>query len=290
MVSSEITYKYFTGYFMTPQELIQKSSIIDIALPTHPSQEERRIASVLYCALKNIEKQVSFDAHSPTVSPSKNSSEKQEKTFAVSITGLAPWISQVYYEKDATDLKIYFTLKGREAQNTTPSPAADRLTIAVQDTAPQVNKQHISRKNGSSTIYATTPVRDFAVILLSQSSGAEKKLLGRILTNLEYINSLGIYLSIITESNFTASGASTKALHFAIEELKAAFGETHSFLLLFGSSQASTGGLLWSPRQDVQDKIMLYGNGEGKGNWVLFSTNRKDPHTVKQDILNELEA
>jgi hypothetical protein len=38
----------------------------------------------------------------------------REKTFAVSIKGLAPWIESMRYEKNNTDLNLYFTLKGQE--------------------------------------------------------------------------------------------------------------------------------------------------------------------------------
>ena len=37
--------------------------------------------------------------------------EQQKKTFAVKLKGLAPWISQIQYEKEAADLMLYFTLK-----------------------------------------------------------------------------------------------------------------------------------------------------------------------------------
>ena len=278
---------------MTPQELIENSTAIAITLPTQATNEERRIAAALYCALKNTGKKIVLRG---LAAPDKERlsaeapASPREKTFAVSITGLAPWISQVSYEQDDSDLKIYFTLKDRSSQNWDSSNAlqgTDQLTIIVGENAPQDNKQHVLEET-KPAIYATNAVRDFSFILLSQDNQPERRLLGRVLVNLECIESLNLYVSMLTQKNFEGAKSSSKSLQYVLDELRHSFGEDSSFLLLFESLQSQVSGLLWSPHQDIQDKVLLYGSGEGKGNWVLFTLSKKDLHTVKEDILRTL--
>ena len=154
---------------------------------------------------------------------------KKEKTFAVSIKGLAPWIAKVRYEKNNVDLNLYFTLKETE-----------------------------------------TPEID---------------LVSRILSRAERVGESRLYVSEVFANDFLETNTAPQALWRAIQQLKEKKGETNSYLIIFQDPASQLmRGLLWSPEQKLQDKIMLYGNGESKGNWVLFSPKQQDMGGIKKEI------
>ena len=154
---------------------------------------------------------------------------KKEKTFAVSIKGLAPWIAKVRYEKNNVDLNLYFTLKETE-----------------------------------------TPETD---------------LTARILSRAERIGQSRLYVAEVFAKDFLETNTNSQALQHAIGELKEKKGETNSYLIMFQDPASQLmRGLLWSPERKLQDKIMLYGNGEGKGDWVLFSSKQQDIKGIKKEI------
>ena len=154
---------------------------------------------------------------------------KKEKTFAVSIKGLAPWITKVRYEKNNVDLNLYFTLKETEI------PEAD--------------------------------------------------LVSRILSRAERVGESRLYVSEVFANDFLETNTTPQVLQHAIQALKEKKGETNSYLIMFKDPASQLmRGLLWSPEQKLQDKIMLYGNGEGKGNWVLFSLKQQDMRGIKKEI------
>lgn len=154
---------------------------------------------------------------------------QKEKTFAVSIKGLAPWVAKVRYEKNDVDLNLYFTLKETE-----------------------------------------TP---------------ETNLATRVLARAERIGESRLYIAGVFIQDFLETNTNPRALQHAIEELKKEKGETNSYLLMFQDpASQDMRGLLWSPERNLQDKIMLYGNGEGKGNWVLFSLEQQDMQRIKKEI------
>lgn len=55
---------------------------------------------------------------------------KREKTFVVSLKGLAPWVSAIRYEKERSDVKLHITL----AKETLPDRQAGRPAVIVEDT------------------------------------------------------------------------------------------------------------------------------------------------------------
>ena len=154
---------------------------------------------------------------------------QKEKTFAVSIKGLAPWVAKVRYEKNDVDLNLYFTLKETE------TPETDLTT--------------------------------------------------RILARAERIGESRLYIADVFIKDFLETNTNSQALQHAIAKLKEKKGETNSYLIMFQDPASQyMRGLLWSPERNLQDKIMLYGNGEGKGNWVLFSLKQQDMRGIKKEI------
>lgn len=154
---------------------------------------------------------------------------QKEKTFAVSIKGLAPWVAKVRYEKNNVDLNLYFTLKE------TQIPETDLTT--------------------------------------------------RILARTERIGESPLYVAEVFAKDFLETNTNSQALQRVVEELKEKKGGTNSYLIIFQDSTSQyMRGLLWSPERELQDKIMLYGSGEGKGNWVLFSLKQQDMRGIKKEI------
>ena len=160
--------------------------------------------------------------------------EQKKKTFAVKLKGLAPWISQIQYEKEEADLTLYFTLKKDTEVN-----------IILEDD-----------KAASKLLFpTTTPLAPLAQKLIS---------------NIEYKPNSDLYITSLQRKDFVECRATSLALKSAVEELKQYGAEESSLLILYETAQG-THGLLWSKRQDIREKVKSQNQGTEKGNWVLFA-------------------
>ena len=159
--------------------------------------------------------------------------EQQKKTFAVKLKGLAPWISQIQYEKEETDLTLYFTLK-----------KDTEINVILEDDAV-----------GSKLLSPVMP----SLAPLAQS----------LISNVEYKPNSDIYITSLQRKDFLECRATSLALKGAIEELKQYGAQESSFLVLYETSKG-THGLLWSKRRDIREKVQSQNQGAEKGNWVLF--------------------
>ena len=160
--------------------------------------------------------------------------EQQKKTFAVKLKGLAPWISEIQYEKEEQDLTLYFSLK-----------KAAEVNIIVEDD-----------KAGHKVLSPiATPLGPLSRILVS---------------GVEYKPNSDLYITCVRQQDFVLCKATPLALKGAVEELKQYGGEDSSLLVLFEAQKGSQ-GLLWSKRQDIREKVKAQNQGSEKGNWVLFS-------------------
>ncbi len=157
---------------------------------------------------------------------------KKEKTFVVSLKGVAPWVSQVRYKKDEKDLKLYFT-------------------IIVGDAANSHNSEI-----GQLPLEAT-PLPALA---------------GKLLTKLEHLENKNLYMAAISKDEWLDCQADTRALKESVVHVKDYIGEQASLLLLYeepGSSHPK--GLLWAKRKELQEAAQSIGTGLQKGNWTLLS-------------------
>ncbi|OHA65226.1 MAG: hypothetical protein A3D64_02365 [Candidatus Wildermuthbacteria bacterium RIFCSPHIGHO2_02_FULL_49_9] len=160
--------------------------------------------------------------------------EQQKKTFAVKLKGLAPWISEIQYEKEERDLTLYFSLK-RDAE----------INIIVEDGGA-----------GHKLFSPATP----PLGALSQ----------KLISSVEYKPNSDLYIASLCRQDFQACGATSLALKDAVEELKQCGGENSSLLVLLETGKG-TQGLLWSKRPEVREKVKMLEQGTEKGNWVLFA-------------------
>jgi len=160
--------------------------------------------------------------------------EQQKKTFAVKLKGLAPWISEIQYEKEELDLTLYFTLT-KDAE----------VNIIVED----------GKTRGKLLSLITTPLAP-----LSQ----------KLISNVEYKPNSDLYITSLYKRDFQECGATSLALKGAMEELKQCGGESSSLLVLFETAKGAR-GLLWSKRSEVREKVKTLNKGTEKGNWVLFA-------------------
>ncbi len=184
---------------------------------------------------------------------------QKEKTFVVSLKGMIPWISKVYYEKTDTDLNLYFALKddAQDGQHPASTSVQTEPTIIVGDKA------------------------------LAEKPPAQR-LLAAALPKKEYVERAQLHIFTLSKEDFSNAQANPTILPSTIQHLRETEGGSSSFLFLFeNQTPQNTKGLLWSPRRDLQDTIMLYGSGEGRENWVLFSMPGKTTERVKQ-VIKEL--
>ena len=110
--------------------------------------------------------------------------EQQKKTFAVKLKGLAPWISQIQYEKEETDLTLYFTLK-----------KDTEINVILED-----------GKAESKLLSLVTP----SLAPLAQ----------RLISNVEYKPNSDIYITSLQKKDFIECRATSLALKGSMEELK----------------------------------------------------------------------
>lgn len=157
---------------------------------------------------------------------------KREKTFVVSLKGVAPWISKVCYKKDEKDLKLYFT------------------TI-VGDAA-----------NSHNSDIAQLPLEATSLPALS----------GKLLTKLEYLGSKNLYLTAISKDEWQECQANAHTLKEGVKHVQDYIGDRASLLLLYeqtGSPHPK--GLLWTKQEKLRAAIQNMGTGLQKGDWTLLS-------------------
>ena len=157
---------------------------------------------------------------------------KKEKTFVVSLKGVAPWISQVCYKKDEKDLKLYFT-------------------IIVGDAA-----------NSHNSDVSQLPLEATPLPALS----------GKLLTKLEFLEGKNLYMAAVSKEEWQECQANAKALKEGIKHVQDYIGERASLLLVYeepGSPHPK--GLLWTKRKEFQEAILNVGTGLQKGDWTLLS-------------------
>jgi hypothetical protein len=174
---------------------------------------------------------------------------RKEKTFVVSLKGVAPWVSQVCYKKDEKDLKLYFT-------------------IIVGDAA-----------NSHNSEIARLPLEAAPLPALS----------GKFLTKLEHLEGKNLYMAAISKDEWQDCQANTQALKEGVRHVKDYVGEQASMLLLYEEpGTAHPKGLLWTKRKELQETVQGIGTGLQKGDWVLLSfpnhTIKDIPTLIRQAL------
>ena len=276
---------------MNPKELIEQSQYIYITLPSRKETSDVQAALTLFTALRKLGKNVELQDIKAQAPLAQDQSAQEQQTFVVSIKGLAPWISRVSYEKSDQDLHLYFNLHTKEIAGRKPSlpQKPTDLNIIVGDNENQNNARH--PKDSSLKVEATKELATFALQLLSREQHPEAKLLGTVLTDMDYVKEVWLYIARLQRSDFKNSGTTEIRLQDIIQELKTCFGKENSYLILFESlTSHHTKGLLWSPRKNIQNTIMLYGSGEGRGNWVLFSLSQKGLVQIHKELVQQLTS
>ena len=174
---------------------------------------------------------------------------KKEKTFVVSLKGVAPWISKVCYKKDEKDLKLYFTIIVGDAAN---SHNSDILQLPLE----------------------ATPL---------------PALSGKLLAKLEFLEGKNLYLAVISKDEWQECQANAQALKEGVKHLLDYIGEQASLFLVYeepGSPHPK--GLLPTKRKELQEAVLSVGTGLVKGDWVLISfTDQKIeaiPNRIRQTL------
>ena len=166
---------------------------------------------------------------------------KKEKTFVVSLKGVAPFVSRVCYKKDEKDLKLYFT-------------------IIVGDA-----------KNPHNSEIAQLPLEAVSLPPLS----------GKLLTKLEYWGDKDLYCATISSQEWRDCQADTLALKESIKHLQEYVGQKSSLLLMYEDEEGKPPkGLLWSTKKEMRQGILRVSSGQERGNWALFSFQNQSVATL----------
>lgn len=164
--------------------------------------------------------------------------EKREKTFVVSLKGLAPFVSAIRYEKSQKDVRLFITL----AKETHP-----------------------------------------AVIVEDMALGG--KLSEKMFANLEYHETSSLYLSLLETRDFEECNADSKTLRGCLEDIKNSLFDS-SFLLLTEEPKTRTKkGFLWTPKQELKERVARNFSFQTKGNWTLLSIEEGTIQEAKERVL-----
>lgn len=158
----------------------------------------------------------------------------QQKTFVVTLKGAGPWISELHYEKEEQDLKLYFTLK-KEVE----------VNVIVQDQKAQDKEAGEKLPLG----------------LLAK----------RIVQGVEYKPGSDLYISLLSKHDFQECRATPKMLGQVLKEIKGFAGENSSLVVMFEAlALPESQGVLWSKNAAMRQKLLSARQGKERGNWVLF--------------------
>ena len=256
---------------MEARDLLTQSQTVLVSLPVQPTQKELQDALTFIYVLHKLGKKVRVEGDLGANSQAfSRIIAQKDKTFVVSLKGLAPWISQINYEKDKTDLKLIFTLKQGEmtpANLALDIPSNKDLTVLV--------------RNGE-TQYSITQLLPTAISLLSESDQKEAKLAGRMLYRTEYFSDIRTHASYIEANDFEEIGTNSRALTRLVQNLSDLL-ESSSFLAFFASEQG-TKGLFLSTQPHLQKKVVQAWNGQSKDKWSLFSIPSQTPNSLQEHI------
>ena len=249
---------------MNVTQLLENSKNISLVLPLEANAIDTHKALLLACGLKKLGKHVSIE-HTPTV---LGTPSLKEKVFVVALKGLAPWIAKVRYEKEANDLKLYFTLNqgevSPEALSFQIQNQAD-LTIIVGDKTRLDN----SDSSLSATVLSENEVKKPLLDLLCSKEDSHTRLLGIILSKFEYIDRLDVAVVVLRQQDFQDMRVDSKHIPLLVPELKESFGDNLSYLFLIDSLPGAQ-GILWSPSNELRTKFRDIAGGQQKGSWVLL--------------------
>lgn len=174
---------------------------------------------------------------------------KKEKTFVVSLKGVAPWVSKVCYKKDEKDLKLYFTIIVRDA------------------------------KDSHNSDVSQLPLEAAALPALS----------GKLLNKLEFLEDKNLYLAVISKDEWQECQANAQALRAGIRHVQEYIGEQSSLFLLYEETDSPhPKGLLWTKRKRFQEAVQTMGTALQKGNWTLLSFPNQTVETIPTRIRQAL--
>lgn len=252
---------------MNVTQLLEKSKTISLLLPPEADAADTQTALLLACGLKKLGKLVSLEHAQAAL----GASLPKEKTFVVSLKGLAPWIATVRYEKDTRDLRLYFTLNPTAGGEISPEALSlhmqsqTDLTIIVGDTAPQNNALS---PEGVSVLPASQMKNPLLELLRSQED-LPTRLLGAALSNIEYVARLNTQVIVLHQEDFRGMPAGPKHLPLLVPVLRESFGDQSSYVFFFDSLRGAQ-GVLWSSSPQVRTKFRDIAGGQQKDFWVLL--------------------
>ena len=256
---------------MEARDLLTQSQTVLVSFPVQPTQQELQDAFTFIYALHKLGKTVKVEGDL-----GKNSKAfsriiaQKEKTFVVSLKGLAPWISQIDYEKDKEDLKLIFKLKQGEmtpANLSLDIPSNKDLTVLVRN----------NEMGSSMTQFLST-----SLSLLSNEDITEAKMAGIMLSRTEYFSAINTQASYIEANDFETLNTNSKILTSVIQNLSDLL-KASAFLTFF-ASDSGTKGLLWSTQAHLQKKVLQTWNGQSKDKWTLFSIPSQSPNSLQEQV------
>lgn len=211
----------------------------------------------------------------------------EQKTFVVTLKGLARWISRVHYEKNDKDLKLFFTL---QHGNISPENLSLQmhgnpdLTIIVGE---KEYPNSLRSGDDPSPKLSGGEAMAAALELLSLHPDILGRMMGAVLGRLKPEENLKLYHAFLAQEYFREYGKTPRMLPALVQELSESIGSEYSYLILHQSPASSLiQGLLWTKDQGLREQLLSRVNGRQKGNWLLFSTSGAST----EEIINKIPS
>ncbi|MBI2642332.1 MAG: hypothetical protein HYW97_00575 [Candidatus Wildermuthbacteria bacterium] len=129
-----------------------------------------------------------------------------------------------------------------------------------------------------------TLARETRPAVIVEDSRLGGKLSQRMFQNLEYHRSSALYISLLSEQDFTECNASEADLRNCLADLKNSSLD-FSFLLVANAPLREPRGFLWTHEPHFKERVVRGFEGEAKGNWVVLRI-RGDVNQAKTRILS----
>lgn len=270
---------------MDTEQLLFSSKTISLSLPDNPTQEHLQTAFIILCGLRQLGKYVLLEgkqSEKPLLSQIGNNARNEEKAYSLILKGIAPFISRVYYEKDANDLKFFFSLSRGSIEK-------DQIQLSFLRTADlAVIIGNPSSRNDQAPSIDANEVRQSILRNLLPQQAPSLHLTGIAYSKLEQLPGTPLFTGVLASEDFQTANASTKDIAKTITNLSS-FGPQYSFAILYQpNTRQPSSGIVWSPSEELREKVVHAFGGSEKNQWVLFSLQEQNLPEAKIRLINTL--
>lgn len=264
-------------------ELVQKSQNIVLDLRSYREERELQSALTLFGALAQLGKNVIPAGLIQEQFPQPNKTlSSLEKTFVISLKGLAPYITRVTYEKNTSDLELFFTL--RDTKNISPvssqSQRSPDLTIIVGDERTPHNGE--SAEEDRMKKFEGEVERFLGFFPKEEQSLL--KLFGKVMARCRSYTTQGLSLSVARKTDFQETNTCPKMLPKLLQYTAQFFGDQISCFIFFETQTGMTRGIGLNIPSHAVEWLGSLGEIQQVKNWLILGQSNISFERIQEKI------